>query len=151
LYAVFRQLAFRIHWKFTPLQSGRNNHRVYPLHPHAQTRDDPRVADGFVPARFRMQCRLLVHEEELSIVLTLRDLEQLQEALRTSRSHPTLFPRQVSMEPLHPVSLMEEIRRRAHELYEERGREPGYAEQDWLRAEAEILAHRRADDEAVAA
>jgi hypothetical protein len=98
-----------------------------------------------------MQCRLLIHEEELSIVFTLRDLEQLQEALRTSRSHPTLFPRQVSMEPLHPESLMEEIRRRAHELYEDRGREPGYAEQDWLRAEAEILARRRADDEAVAA
>jgi len=55
------------------------------------------------------------------------------------------------MEPLHPESLMEEIRRRAHELYEDRGREPGYAEQDWLRAEAEILARRRADDEAVAA
>jgi Protein of unknown function (DUF2934) len=98
-----------------------------------------------------MRCRLLVDETELSVVLTLRDLEQLQEALRSARSHPTLFPRRVSMEPLHPESLMEEIRRRAHELYQERGREPGYAEQDWLRAEAEILARRRADDEAVAA
>jgi hypothetical protein len=55
------------------------------------------------------------------------------------------------MEPLRLEALMEEIRRRAHELYEERGREPGYAEQDWLRAEAEILALRRADDEAAAA
>ena len=55
------------------------------------------------------------------------------------------------MEPLHSESLMEEIRRRAHDLYEERGREPGYAEQDWLRAEAEILARRRADDESIAA
>jgi hypothetical protein len=55
------------------------------------------------------------------------------------------------MKPLHPEALMEEIRRRAFQLYEERGREPGYAEQDWLRAEAEILARRRADDEAVAA
>jgi Protein of unknown function (DUF2934) len=98
-----------------------------------------------------MQCRLLIHEEELALVLTLRDLEQLQEALRSSRSHPELFPRQVSMEPLHPESLMDEIRRRAHELYEERGRKPGYAEQDWLRAEAEILARRRADDETIAA
>lgn len=98
-----------------------------------------------------MQCRLLIDEDELTVVLGRSDLEQLQEALRCSRSHPTLFPREVSMEPLHPESLMEEIRRRAHQLYEERGREPGYAEQDWLRAEAEILARRRADDEAVAA
>ena len=55
------------------------------------------------------------------------------------------------MEPLHPESLMEEIRRRAHELYEERGREPGLADQDWLRAEAEILALRRAHDRSAAA
>jgi len=32
----------------------------------------------------------------------------------------------------------EEIRRRAHELYEERGREDGHDMEDWLRAEAEI-------------
>jgi len=98
-----------------------------------------------------MQGRLLVHENELSVLLTLRNLEQLEEALRSARAHPTPFPRQVSMEPLHSESLMEEIRRRAHDLYEERGREPGYAEQDWLRAEAEILARRRADDESIAA
>ena len=98
-----------------------------------------------------MQRRLLIDETGLSIVLTRHDLEQWQEALRSARSHPTLFPRKVSMEPLHPESLIKEIRRRAHELYEERDREPGYAEQDWLRAEAEILARRRADDEAVAA
>lgn len=32
----------------------------------------------------------------------------------------------------------EEIRRRAYELYEERGREDGHDVEDWLRAEAEI-------------
>ena len=37
----------------------------------------------------------------------------------------------------HP-NLEEEIRRRAHELYEERGREDGHDMEDWLRAEAEI-------------
>ena len=31
------------------------------------------------------------------------------------------------------------IRERAYELYESRGREPGQDEQDWLRAEREIL------------
>jgi len=31
------------------------------------------------------------------------------------------------------------IRERAYELYESRGREPGQDEQDWLRAEKELL------------
>jgi hypothetical protein len=31
------------------------------------------------------------------------------------------------------------IRERAYELYESRGREPGQEEQDWLRAEQDIL------------
>lgn len=31
------------------------------------------------------------------------------------------------------------IRERAYELYESRGREPGQDEQDWLRAEQDIL------------
>ncbi|MGA9967258.1 MAG: DUF2934 domain-containing protein [Terriglobales bacterium] len=34
------------------------------------------------------------------------------------------------------------IRERAYELYEIRGREPGQDEQDWLRAEKEILQQR---------
>lgn len=33
----------------------------------------------------------------------------------------------------------ERIRERAYELYEGRGREPGRDEQDWLRAEQEIV------------
>jgi hypothetical protein len=37
----------------------------------------------------------------------------------------------------HP-NLEEEIRRRAHELYEERGRKDGHDMEDWLCAEAEI-------------
>jgi len=31
-----------------------------------------------------------------------------------------------------------EIRRRAHEIYVERGREPGYDVEDWFRAEREL-------------
>jgi hypothetical protein len=41
------------------------------------------------------------------------------------------------------VRSQELIRARAYELYESRGREPGQDEQDWLRAEQEILDHRR--------
>jgi hypothetical protein len=34
------------------------------------------------------------------------------------------------------------IRERAYELYESRGREPGQDDQDWLRAEKELLKQR---------
>lgn len=38
-----------------------------------------------------------------------------------------------------PADLQDQIRRRAYELYEERGRTPGFEHEDWLRAEHEIL------------
>lgn len=34
--------------------------------------------------------------------------------------------------------LEEEIRRRAYQLFEERGRQHGHDQQDWLRAETEV-------------
>lgn len=40
----------------------------------------------------------------------------------------------------------EKVRRRAHELYLQRGTQPGSALDDWLRAEAEI---RQAEDAAI--
>jgi len=40
------------------------------------------------------------------------------------------------------IHSQEMIRERAYELYESRGREPGQDEQDWLRAEREILNQR---------
>lgn len=36
----------------------------------------------------------------------------------------------------------EEIRQRAYELYEQRGRQEGFHDEDWSRAETEILARR---------
>lgn len=43
----------------------------------------------------------------------------------------------------HPApgttDVLEQVRRRAYELYEQRGRQDGYHEQDWLQAEAELL------------
>ena len=38
-----------------------------------------------------------------------------------------------------PINLDEEIRRRAYELYEQRGCTPGHENDDWLVAEREIL------------
>ena len=41
------------------------------------------------------------------------------------------------------VAPQDRIRERAYELYESRGRESGQDEQDWLRAEREILKQGR--------
>jgi hypothetical protein len=41
------------------------------------------------------------------------------------------------------VSLHNQIRERAYELYESRGKENGNDEQDWLRAEQEFRTHQR--------
>ena len=40
-------------------------------------------------------------------------------------------------------NLEEEIRRRAYEFYEQRGRESGHELEDWLRAEEELVWHYR--------
>ncbi len=50
---------------------------------------------------------------------------------KSSSGKVTMMPDTVSSPDL--------IRERAYELYETRGREPGQDEQDWLRAEQEIL------------
>ena len=42
-----------------------------------------------------------------------------------------------------PINLEDEIRRRAYEIFEERGRTPGDEHEDWLRAEREVLARYR--------
>ena len=39
----------------------------------------------------------------------------------------------------HPSGVYDEIRRRAYELYEERGRQHGFHHDDWTRAEREVL------------
>ncbi len=48
-----------------------------------------------------------------------------------------------SVQPKPPVAAAdidryEQIRRRAYELYERRGRQHGYHEQDWFQAESEL-------------
>jgi Protein of unknown function (DUF2934) len=44
-----------------------------------------------------------------------------------------------SPKPAQPNDTEESIRRRAYELYEQRGRIEGFALDDWLQAEREIL------------
>jgi Protein of unknown function (DUF2934) len=49
------------------------------------------------------------------------------------RSDPVLHS------PALPPFVVEKIRLRAYQFYEERGRIGGHAEEDWLRAEREVL------------
>jgi hypothetical protein len=63
------------------------------------------------------------------------DLKTDKQANRVVNSENSLG----SLTPLpHGAPSSEEIRQRAYELYESRGREPGREEQDWLRAEQEM-------------
>jgi hypothetical protein len=55
---------------------------------------------------------------------------------------PSKAPTSVQRE--NPVPNVEdEIRRRAYELYEQRGREDGHDLEDWFRAEEEVAQKRR--------
>jgi uncharacterized protein HemX len=63
--------------------------------------------------------------------------EDLKKHQATQHS-PILTAKTLTIEPSR--NLEEEIRRRAYEIYEERGREDGHDMDDWLRAEAEIAA-----------
>jgi hypothetical protein len=45
--------------------------------------------------------------------------------------------------PVQPNDIEERIRRRAYELYEQRGRIEAFALDDWLQAEAEILGKQK--------
>ena len=44
-----------------------------------------------------------------------------------------------SPKPAQPNDIKESIRRRAYELYERRGKVDGFALDDWLQAEGELL------------
>ena len=55
---------------------------------------------------------------------------------------PNNSPAKLAMVP-NTVPPQDRIRERAYELYESRGREPGQDEQDWLRAERELLQQER--------
>ena len=50
--------------------------------------------------------------------------------------------RKTSPENGSPVDLEAKIRERAYQLYQERGSTPGFENEDWLRAEREVLARQ---------
>jgi hypothetical protein len=55
----------------------------------------------------------------------------------TENSAPT------NLQTTSATDLTEQVRTMAYALYEQRGRQDGLAEQDWLQAEAEILGSQR--------
>lgn len=54
-------------------------------------------------------------------------------------SHDASSTKQTQVRATEPA-IVEQIRRRAYELFEERGRLEGFDQEDWVRAEAEVLA-----------
>jgi len=56
-------------------------------------------------------------------------------------SHPTASIVAFESSATAQSNLQERVRQRAYELFQERGGQHGNAEEDWARAEAEILGH----------
>jgi hypothetical protein len=52
--------------------------------------------------------------------------------------NPTRTPSPTAEGPESPDIVQEQIRQRAYELYEQRGREDGHDLDDWLAAESEV-------------
>lgn len=67
--------------------------------------------------------------------------------MKLNHNEPELYTTTPTAEP----SYNQEIRARAYELFEERGREEGHELDDWLRAESEITMPARSQIRAVAA
>jgi DUF2934 family protein len=59
---------------------------------------------------------------------------------RTEQATPQIELTHDIKKSVVPINLEDEIRRRAYELYEQRGYLPGRDYEDWLTAEQEILA-----------
>ena len=65
-------------------------------------------------------------------------LKQAKQNAVTAKNSPA----ELAMMPNNALP-QDKIRERAYELYESRGREPGQDEQDWFRAEKELLEQQR--------
>ncbi|HEX3092480.1 MAG TPA: DUF2934 domain-containing protein [Candidatus Angelobacter sp.] len=70
--------------------------------------------------------------------------------LRETQSRVATQPEPRVRDPRNQADarIEEEIRIRAYELFEQRGRQEGYHDEDWARAEAEVLAKYRRDKSA---
>jgi hypothetical protein len=71
--------------------------------------------------------------ENLGTPVAAAQLETKPKARKSTKALPEVRKNVV------PINLDEEIRRRAYELWEQRGYEPGHENEHWLNAEQEIL------------
>jgi Protein of unknown function (DUF2934) len=75
----------------------------------------------------------------------------LKEPIPINTGSSSLQPGSTSIKPDHTPrtqeypGIEEEVRRRAYELYEERGRQEGFHDEDWARAESEILSKHKTE------
>ena len=79
-----------------------------------------------------------VEQRKIAVVATQKEIVSNVTPIRRASNSDAPSPL-----PLH---MEQTVRRRAYELYEQRGCESGRAQEDWLRAEAEVAgtASRRA-------
>jgi len=75
--------------------------------------------------------------------LNIERLERRYEARREPEFSDNI-PELIGAAP-DPINRAEQVRQRAYELFEARGYEHGHDREDWLRAEAEILAITQTD------
>jgi hypothetical protein len=83
------------------------------------------VVDGATPAE--------VAAAEVKMASEPRKMEVVRSEPRKNGAAPNLIP----------INLEDEIRRRAYELYQQRGTAPGSEAEDWLTAEREIMQRYR--------
>lgn len=66
------------------------------------------------------------------------DRRVVRDGKATPESRPLEFVKTDSRKNLVPINLEDEVRRRAYELYQQRGSEGGSEADDWLTAEREV-------------
>jgi hypothetical protein len=91
------------------------------------------ICDGIIHTRFS-SLRCFPYFRNCSKSLLCRGVHFLEEGMNSA----TLLDL-ARTKPLETI-VEHEIQKRAYELYEQRGKGTGFALQDWLEAEAEVLA-----------
>jgi|SRR5690242_15623183 hypothetical protein len=76
------------------------------------------------------------------------NLREAQSRGVTQADQRGIDPRNNDQRNQADVRIEEEIRNRAYELFEQRGRQEGFHDEDWAQAEAEVLAKYRRDKSA---
>ena len=82
-------------------------------------------------------CCIAGHGKEASTKIVTTTYKGVTKTMQRRTTIPTLL-RTTHQTTKSTGELQEEIRRRAYELYEQRGRDDGHETDDWLQAESEV-------------